>query len=260
MKGHPEVVDYLNFLLRGELVVALAGRLWPAGFDALEAALIGGGVMYDQLAGRYAADTGEVRRIVLEDGSSVTLNTDSVIRVRYEAGQRRVDLGHGEASFAVAHDASRPFVVRAGDLRVRAVGTEFVVRLQGEQVSVTVAEGVVEVKRPTPGPDARRLIYEHDQIVAAGPAPLTATNIGQDEVARQLAWRDGLLVFDGEALSEIWSISSLSMIFTRALSPVSKLSVWIPACCSAFSSTQRIERSSSMIQTRLGCRIAVVQR
>ena len=75
-------------------------------------------------------------------------------------------------------------------------------RLEGEQVSVTVAEGVVEVKRPAPGPDPRRLIYEHDQIVAAGAAPLNPTNIGQDEVVRQLAWRDGLLMFDGEALSE----------------------------------------------------------
>lgn len=180
-------------------------RYWkPASLAAglLAAALIGGGVIHDQLTGRYAADAGEVRRILLDDGSIVTLNTDSVIRVRYEGNQRRVDLGHGEASFQVAHDSARPFVVRAGDLRVRAVGTEFVVRLEGEQVSVTVAEGVVEVKRPVPGPDPRRLIYEHDQIVAAGPVPLTPTNIGQDEVARQLAWRDGLLVFDGEALSE----------------------------------------------------------
>ena len=55
-------------------------RYWkPASLAAglLAAALVGGGVIYDQLAGRYAADAGEVRRILLDDGSIVTLNTDS---------------------------------------------------------------------------------------------------------------------------------------------------------------------------------------
>lgn len=164
------------------------------------AVLLGGGVMFDQLSGRYAADAGEVRRIVLDDGSTVVLNAGSVVRIRYRDDRRHIDLRRGEASFAVAHDASRPFVVRAGDLRVRAVGTEFAVRLRDQQVAVTVAEGVVEVKRPETGPDARRVIYEHDQILASPEAPLTARNIGEEEVERQLAWRDGLLIFDGETL------------------------------------------------------------
>ena len=214
---------HLGALVRAEAVwtdldrvAALSGRpdrrpersprrpAWaPASLAAgLVVALLGAGVAHDHLTGRYVADLGEVRRIALEDGSTMMLNSGSIARVRYEAGERRIELRRGEASFEVAHDADRPFTVRAGDLRVRAVGTEFVVRLEPRQVSVTVSEGVVEVNRPDEGPEARRRIGERDQIIATNSSPLAAHRLAEDEVARQLAWRDGLLVFDGEPLGD----------------------------------------------------------
>ena len=80
------------------------------------------------------------RRLVLDDGSTVVLNTDSVVQVRFRKNRRDIILRKGEASFQVAHDAFRPFVVHADGVAVKAVGTSFAVREQPGGVKVTVAE------------------------------------------------------------------------------------------------------------------------
>src|SRR3546814_14675503 len=66
---------------------------------------------YDHRAERISTDHGEVRRIALEDGSVVMLNGNSAVQVRYQDDMRRVILRRGEASFEVAHNVQRPFVV-----------------------------------------------------------------------------------------------------------------------------------------------------
>src|SRR5690606_5608621 len=94
----------------------------------------------------YRTAVGEQAREVLPDGSSVTLNTDTEVHVRYLAGERLVRMVRGEAHFTVAHDVSRPFGVRAGDHIVQAVGTAFNVRLQPRgEVEVMVTDGVVRI-------------------------------------------------------------------------------------------------------------------
>src|SRR5690606_38747537 len=79
----------------------------------------------------------------LSDGSSLILNTNSIVQQHYSATQRMVRLESGEALFNVAHDASRPFVVLAADGVFRAVGTRFSVRIDPDHVTVTVTEGRV---------------------------------------------------------------------------------------------------------------------
>ncbi|MEJ1963785.1 MAG: FecR domain-containing protein [Gammaproteobacteria bacterium] len=82
----------------------------------------------------------------MPDGSSISLNTDTTLTVEFSENERLVVLEKGEASFSVAHDASRPFRVKAGERTVQAVGTVFDVRRQeGRHVRVTVTEGVVKV-------------------------------------------------------------------------------------------------------------------
>ncbi|MEJ1961315.1 MAG: FecR domain-containing protein [Gammaproteobacteria bacterium] len=72
----------------------------------------------------------------MRDGSAITLNTDSQLRVALTEAERRVDLKQGEAFFEVAKDSTRPFVVEAGRKRVVAVGTKFSVRRDGDFVEV----------------------------------------------------------------------------------------------------------------------------
>lgn len=99
----------------------------------------------------YATAIGERRSITLEDGSVVTLNTDSEITARYLRGRRQLSLHRGEAEFVVRHDGRRPFVVdAAADTqggRITALGTRFQVRRVADAVTVTLLEGSVAVAR-----------------------------------------------------------------------------------------------------------------
>jgi transmembrane sensor len=93
----------------------------------------------------YETRVGEQRDVVLEDGSRVTLNTDTAISVRYSRNKRFIELTRGEALFSVQHDANRPFDVLAGRVLTRALGTEFNVDLRSTRLTVSVLEGAVRV-------------------------------------------------------------------------------------------------------------------
>lgn len=99
-------------------------------------------------SGEMITAVGDIRHWVLPDGSTIDLNTDSNVTVAYSFGERRIDLVRGEAHFAVAKNKDRPFIVSAGTVSVRAVGTAFNVRLRAEAVDVLVTEGKVRVDPP----------------------------------------------------------------------------------------------------------------
>lgn len=92
---------------------------------------------------------GEIRHLVLDDGSQIDLGAASRIRVAITDRERRVALEGGQAFFDVAHDEARPFLVEAGDTEIRVTGTKFDVWALGDHVQVSVAEGSVVVRRPS---------------------------------------------------------------------------------------------------------------
>jgi transmembrane sensor len=94
---------------------------------------------------KYTSKLAENRDIALPDGSQVMLGGKSTFTIRFSAGQRSSELETGEAFFEVAHDAKRPWVVAAGKIAVRAVGTAFDVRRSGERVTIVVTEGRVRI-------------------------------------------------------------------------------------------------------------------
>lgn len=93
----------------------------------------------------YSTIIGQQRTVTLTDGSSVLLDTNSQMMVRYSDSVRRVDLRRGRAQFSVQGNRQWPFVVHAQDGTVTAVGTRFQVSLDGNQVDVTLLEGRLAV-------------------------------------------------------------------------------------------------------------------
>lgn len=107
--------------------------------------LVGSGAVAPVAMQRYQTAVGQTRRIVLADGSRVTLGGASAVSVALETGRRLITLTDGQALFEVAKDRARPFLVRTGNGTVRAVGTVFDVhRVEGGTV-VMLAEGTVVV-------------------------------------------------------------------------------------------------------------------
>jgi transmembrane sensor len=119
--------------------------LWAAAAAML---LVLGAVIWiqQQTPDGYVTNIGEQRTVPLADGSVVTLNTATEIRLHFSADRRGVELVSGQANFEVAKDAGRPFVVTAGGSEVRAVGTQFDVYKTADKVTVTLIEGKVAVK------------------------------------------------------------------------------------------------------------------
>jgi transmembrane sensor len=159
-----------------------------------------GGVAYAR-RGQYRTGIGEVRSVPLSDGSVMWLNTDSLVKVRYGRAQRSVILARGEALFEVAKDPSRPFVVHAGETRVRAVGTAFSVnQLNPRQVRVLVNEGQVDFMPSDTSPPVR--LVPGCNAVSGTAGGIAVRQVGVASIARALAWRRGQLDFDGVTLAE----------------------------------------------------------
>lgn len=147
---------------------------------------------------------GEQRVLTLPDGSRVTVDANSLLKIAFNHDARLIDLVSGRAHFEVAKDPSRPFKVRAGDRTVTAIGTAFTVELRETKVSVTLFEGRIAVSDDAPDAVKKppmEAIKPLERVVmkngdAALPAP---ASVNPD---RALAWRDGKLFFDDEPLSE----------------------------------------------------------
>jgi len=159
----------------------------------------------------YTTGKGENQAIQLADGSRIDLNTDSHLSVRLEKDARRVTVHDGQALFDVAHDASRPFLITAGDETVRVLGTKFDVRRRDGQLSVTVLRGLVEVS--TDGEDAPvRLrpgqMLEHSE----GASGVVVRVVAPED---QVGWRSGRLVYRDQPLGRI--VSDMNHYFDRPL-------------------------------------------
>ena len=107
--------------------------------------VIAAGSWFYAQRGTYSTATGEQRSVRLEDGSTVDLNSQSKVRVRFSEHRRSVELLEGQALFRVAKDGARPFVVATDNTYVRAVGTQFDVYRKSSGTVVTVIEGRVAV-------------------------------------------------------------------------------------------------------------------
>lgn len=166
-------------------------------------------------AGVYATAIGEQRNFKLQDGSVVFLNTDTRLHVQYRADSRDIYLDRGQALFQVQHDTLRPFRVHAASAVVQAVGTLFDVRLDANQMRVTVVEGKVRVEsdddenleqRPTIGPRADPSRAHTDLIAGEGAVVDAAGRIEQEATVNAgevTAWRMQRIIFRGTPLVAI---------------------------------------------------------
>ena len=188
---------------------------WLAGASALAACAVMAVIIYVRgpaaVSEVIPAGAGNVasalaapcERRTLEDGSVVELNRGAEIAVTFTPAERRVRLVRGEASFTVAKNAARPFVVSAGGVDVRAVGTVFNVRLGPAAVEVVVSEGRVKVDAPARVETSLSVGQSAVMTLAANGAPPQVATLSADEIAARLAWQPRLLDFTDVALTEI---------------------------------------------------------
>lgn len=162
------------------------------------------GVSRQLAANTYTTEHGEILLVPLADGSRMTLNTASKAKVRFSKDERRVEMQDGEALFDVTKDVSRPFLVIAGDMQIRAVGTSFTVRhLPGKPLQVIVREGAVDIG-PVHQPLATlKRVKAHTRVIAKSSLDITTSPLNVPDLDREMAWREGMLSFEDEALGDV---------------------------------------------------------
>lgn len=148
----------------------------------------------------FETQSREHRELTLHDGSRLALGGESLALVDFDAAKRTVKLEQGEAFFEVAKDPSRPFVVRAGDATITAVGTAFNVRRAGERTDVVVTEGTVLVKRSKGQADVAQISAGHQLVLE--PSKLKP-NVQPTVSTAATAWRSGRLEYLGEPLKYV---------------------------------------------------------
>jgi transmembrane sensor len=182
---------------RGADIVSPHRRLFLSGGVAA-AALASAGFYYHLQPHfeRSATAVGEARRLPLEDGSVAMLNTASMIETRFTADRRLVQFDRGEGWFRVAHDRTRPFIVRAEFASVRALGTAFAVRLYTDKINLLVTEGIVELAA------FERLLtlQAGADVSVAASGKISTSQLTQEAMERRLAWQKGSISLNGEPL------------------------------------------------------------
>lgn len=145
----------------------------------------------------YMTVTGNFRQVSLPDGSVMTLNTASAVRIDFKDGRRDVRLLHGEAFFDVVHDPAHPFIVSAAFSHVRVTGTAFAVRTGSQTDTITLERGHVEVSRLDDAADRASLDPgEMVEVTSGALSPVTPV-----DTQSALAWVSGRIVFHDDPLS-----------------------------------------------------------
>jgi len=187
------------------------GRYLALAASFLLAVVVGSGAyhFWDRSGEHYTTAVGGIASVPILDGSKITLNTNSQVRVALTHAERHIELQQGEAFFEVAHDRSRPFVVEAGKKRVVAVGTKFSVQRDGKSIVVVVTEGKVRLEDATrplrnsadasgsaapAGADAP-VFLTAGAIARADEAGLLVQHKSVAEAETRLSWRTGVLMF-----------------------------------------------------------------
>lgn len=171
-------------------------------------AFAGWRILHGPSALYYATTVAGYERARLDDGSTLELNAATALKVQFTTAERRVKMEAGEAHFAVAPDAARPFIVSAGDVSVRAVGTAFNVRYApGGAVEVIVAEGKVRVGQGGPHSSAAAtasLVSAGERLVMPRkvPAPVVE-KISPDALRETLGWQSRLADFADAPLADV---------------------------------------------------------
>lgn len=180
----------------------------------------------------YETGVGERRVVALSDGSRMSMDAATVVKIRYTGKERRIWLERGRARFEVARNPLRPFSVTAANEVVVATGTAFSVELVRQQVRVVLYEGHVAVLdredgnvRRTVAVGARKL--PADQLLRPGKelvlpvapqrsrTPVVAATIAPADPVRSLSWEAGQLVFEDEPLDLV--VERMNRYATRPL-------------------------------------------
>ncbi len=150
----------------------------------------------------FATAIGGRETLRLADGSTIHLNTDTVLRLRMDAHQRHVELQRGEAYFEIRHNAAVPFEVIAQGHRVTDLGTKFLVRADRGELEVSLVEGKARIDTADKTDQSHSAVLSPGDVAVASAGSLSVVRKSPTALATELSWQRGVLIFDNVTLAE----------------------------------------------------------
>ncbi|AUB76346.1 iron dicitrate transport regulator FecR [Pseudomonas sp. Lz4W] len=147
---------------------------------------------------QIATQSQDAKTVRLPDGSTLTVNANTRLRIDFSASQRDIYLDRGQLYIEVAANKEQPLVVHAGHARVRVVGTGFDVRRSQRQLVVSVAHG--QVAFIPDGKSAALLGASQRATYDYAKGSLEEQSLSPGEVAD---WRSGHLSFRNRELASL---------------------------------------------------------
>jgi transmembrane sensor len=148
----------------------------------------------------YRTAHGEQSVRALEDGSTLHVNTDTAVRVKFSSAERLLELDHGEITVEVAHHDGRPFRVHAGAADAVAVGTEFDAYRRPDATLFTVAKGQIAVSVDRFAQTRLQVGAGRQARIVSGILPPASE---PSNLRETLAWLERKIVFDQRPLGAV---------------------------------------------------------
>lgn len=206
---HLDPVSAKTTLLKAQSTQKIATAL-KTSLALLLVAITSWGMIQSSIADYYLADhrtvAGEIKEIILDDGSRITLNTGTAVDIQYNDNQRLIKLRQGEVFVHVAKQSNRPFIVETAQGTAQALGTQYLVKKLGNITSVAVIESDVKVCTD-------RGYFSQKTVDCINLSP----GMGVHEINRSMkpiainidsvtGWTSGYLSFDSEPLTNVLSV------------------------------------------------------
>lgn len=153
-----------------------------------------------RLQADHLTGTGEQRTVLLSDGSKVYLGPQSAISVNYSNDRRQISLLRGEAFFDVAHDAGRPFTVKAQNTGTTDIGTAFDIRLNERDTDIAVKQGLVQLDTVATNTSVSARLKAGDWARVDSAGQMERGSMAPDEIA---AWTHGQLIVKNRPTGEV---------------------------------------------------------
>lgn len=152
----------------------------------------------------YYTNAGEMRTITLGDGTRITMNALTTIRVpnHFQKNIRNVELVEGEAYFDVAHDKSAPFIVSTADMEIKVLGTEFnVFAYKGHSTKASLIKGSIKAYIQDNESEGKVIVPNESIAVTSEGSLMTESLTKRDQ--DEISWKDGVYSFENLPFSEI---------------------------------------------------------
>lgn len=188
--------------INGRVAVVVGKRQW---FWALAASLIivsSAWMLFKPAGTSYSTVAGQTQPLSLSDGTLVTMDTQTQLKIDDNSRHRAIHLYKGAALFKVVHDNSRPFSVNIGDFEFTDIGTRFIVRLDGGETRLAVLEGSVRIQQMGLFNSASRREIPAGTSVIIRKDQINVSALSNDEASRLVSWVDGYIEFKDVRLAD----------------------------------------------------------